>query len=117
LAAGDPVAVDPLIICGACPKCRRGKDNLCRKIGSYGISGDGGGFAEFIVVPAERLYPLDGLGTDEGALVEPIAVATSSSTRGRKTSSLRCGNSPRAAGPTWIDNGGQHAKILVQPSH
>jgi threonine dehydrogenase-like Zn-dependent dehydrogenase len=55
---GDPVAVEPVINCGQCPECRRGDHHLCRKLGFVGLSGWGGGFSEFVVVPERLAYPL-----------------------------------------------------------
>lgn len=72
---GDRVAVEPILICHECPECRRGTYNLCRKLGFLGLSGLGGGFAEFTVVPEYLVHKLpDGMTTEEGALVEPVAV-------------------------------------------
>lgn len=71
---GDRVAVEPVIVCHSCPECRRGDYNLCRKVGFIGFSGGGGGFAEYVVVPQGIAHQLGRLGTDEGALVEPVAV-------------------------------------------
>jgi (R,R)-butanediol dehydrogenase/meso-butanediol dehydrogenase/diacetyl reductase len=48
--------------------------NLCRSLGFHGLSGGGGGFAEYTVVPASMVRPLAGVPTDLGALVEPLAV-------------------------------------------
>lgn len=72
---GDRVAVEPILCCGECPECRRGLYNLCRKVGFHGLSGGGGGFSEFTVVPESMAHRLpDGMSTEEGALVEPVAV-------------------------------------------
>jgi (R,R)-butanediol dehydrogenase/meso-butanediol dehydrogenase/diacetyl reductase len=38
------------------------------------LSGGGGGFAEYVVVDAGRIHQLGELGTDVGAIVEPLAV-------------------------------------------
>lgn len=74
LKEGDPVAIEPVINCGQCPECSRGDYHLCRKLGFVGLSGWGGGFSEFVVVPERLAYPLGTLDTEQGALVEPIAV-------------------------------------------
>lgn len=77
LSVGDRVAVEPFILCGECEYCRAGEQyNLCPRAGYYGLSGRGGGFAEYVVVrdPA-MVHPLGVLSTEVGALVEPLAVA------------------------------------------
>ena len=72
---GDRGAVEPIYYCGECPECRRGMYNLCRKLGFYGLSGGGGGFSEFAVVPEHMAHKLpEELSDEDGALVEPVAV-------------------------------------------
>lgn len=72
---GDRVAIEPTLFCGECTECRRGDRNLCKKLGFYGLSGGGGGMSEHAVVPAYMVHKLpEGLSTEQGALVEPIAV-------------------------------------------
>ena len=76
LSVGDAVAVEPVIRCEDCPRCHRGAYNLCENLGFHGISGGGGGLAEFTVVPAYMAHRLpDGFGYDRGAIVEPMAVS------------------------------------------
>ncbi len=74
LAEGDAVAVEPYHTCGQCPACLAGRYNICSSLGFIGLSGGGGGFSEFCVVDAGLAHPLGGIGTDLGALVEPLAV-------------------------------------------
>jgi len=72
---GDQVAIEPVFRCGECAACRRGATNLCEKLGFYGLMGGGGGMSEFAVVPSYMLHRMpEGLTTEQGALVEPIAV-------------------------------------------
>lgn len=72
---GDAVTVEPVLHCGECPECRSGAYNICRQIGFHGLSGGGGGFAEFTVVPEYMAHKLPaGMSTELGALVEPVAV-------------------------------------------
>jgi (R,R)-butanediol dehydrogenase/meso-butanediol dehydrogenase/diacetyl reductase len=71
---GEAVAVEPTLFCGRCAECRAGLTNLCPSLGFHGLSGGGGGYAEFTVVPAWMVRPLGSVPTDLGALVEPLAV-------------------------------------------
>jgi (R,R)-butanediol dehydrogenase / meso-butanediol dehydrogenase / diacetyl reductase len=72
---GERVAVEPIWYCGECPECRRGLYNLCHQLGFYGLSGGGGGFSEFAVVPEYMAHRLsEELSDEESALVEPVAV-------------------------------------------
>lgn len=81
---GDRVAVEPIVACGACPSCRQGKYNLCSRLGFHGLSGGGGGFAEYTTFPANFVHKLpDGMSLEEGALIEPVAVAVHAVRKGR----------------------------------
>ncbi|KEP71177.1 butanediol dehydrogenase [Thioclava dalianensis] len=76
LAIGDRVAIEPIFACGTCPACREGKYNLCDSLGFVGLSGGHGGFAATSVVPARIVHKMpDDLSMEQGALVEPAAVA------------------------------------------
>jgi (R,R)-butanediol dehydrogenase/meso-butanediol dehydrogenase/diacetyl reductase len=75
LAVGDRVAVEPYIVCGRCDACSQGRYNVCASMGFVGLSGDGGGFSRFVVAEPRWIHPLGDLGTDVGALIEPLAVA------------------------------------------
>ncbi len=72
---GDRVSLDPIFGCGTCDHCVGGRYNLCPKTGYHGLSGWGGGFAEYVVAGAHRVHAIGDLPTDIGALVEPLAVA------------------------------------------
>lgn len=82
VAVGDRVAVWPIYYCGDCAACRRGKYNVCQKIGFHGLSSHGGGMAEFTTVDASKLHVLpENVDLRLGALVEPMAVAWHAVTR------------------------------------
>ncbi|MEA9391193.1 2,3-butanediol dehydrogenase [Acerihabitans sp. TG2] len=73
---GDRVVVEPILSCGECEACREGKYNLCGDLGFHGLSGGGGGFASFTVVDEHMVHRMpDSLTYEQGALVEPAAVA------------------------------------------
>lgn len=72
---GDLVAINPLLTCGTCRYCDEGKYNLCMNIGTIGLSGGGGGFAENVVVDESHVVPVpDSVPDEYTALVEPLAV-------------------------------------------
>jgi (R,R)-butanediol dehydrogenase/meso-butanediol dehydrogenase/diacetyl reductase len=75
LSEGDVVAVNPTIWCGECRQCERGNYHLCASGGFVGLSGGGGGFSERAVVREEQAIPLGDVPIEQGALVEPLAVA------------------------------------------
>jgi L-iditol 2-dehydrogenase len=73
--AGDRAAVYPLIPCRSCPSCRRKRFELCDSYDYLGSRSDGG-FAEYVLAPAENLVPLpEGVGFEAAAMTEPAAVA------------------------------------------
>jgi 2-desacetyl-2-hydroxyethyl bacteriochlorophyllide A dehydrogenase len=80
-AVGQPVAVEPLVGCGACRFCRSGDYHLCPSLEHIGGARPGG-FAEQTVAPVDRLYPLpDALSFDEASLLDVFAVAVHALTR------------------------------------
>lgn len=73
--AGDRVILRSILACGCCERCRRGQPNLCLDRKGMGMHFDGA-YAERIVVAESLLLPMpDTLSYEEGALVEPLAVA------------------------------------------
>ncbi len=72
---GTPVVVEPLIPCGACPRCAAGEPNLCLRVQILG-SMRHGGLADTVCVPRQTLYPVPKtLDLDVAVLAEPLAVA------------------------------------------
>ncbi|TCO18577.1 (R,R)-butanediol dehydrogenase/meso-butanediol dehydrogenase/diacetyl reductase/L-iditol 2-dehydrogenase [Kribbella steppae] len=74
-SVGDRVAVLPALSCWECTRCEAGKPHLCA---AKRVPGGGwpGMLSEFFAAPGRVLVPLaDEIGYDEGALIEPLAVA------------------------------------------
>src|SRR5262249_53951245 len=72
---GTNVAVLPVVSCGSCRYCAAGSVSHCAQTRYIGLGPDGGGFAEFTVVPARHAFALPGEMTNVyAALVEPFAV-------------------------------------------
>ncbi|MFN8253250.1 MAG: zinc-binding alcohol dehydrogenase family protein [Ferruginibacter sp.] len=72
-AKGEIVSFIPYFRCGTCVACRNGLPNCCAAINVCGVHVDGG-FAEYLQVPFYSLLHGEGLGFDELALVEPLAI-------------------------------------------
>lgn len=78
IAAVDPLTdrlytVWPGEVCGNCPACLAGRENLCDKMRIIGFHRDGGLAAE-VVVPRESLIPVkDGLDPVLVTFAEPVA--------------------------------------------
>jgi len=72
---GTNVAVSPVMWCGECRLCEAGNYHLCENKGWVGFSGDGGGFADEVIVTQEKAIPLpEGVPAEMGALAEPFTV-------------------------------------------
>jgi len=115
LDPGDAVAVNPILYCGKCRQCREGNYQICDSVGFIGLSGGGGGFAENVVVDAEKAVPLgEDVPVEYGALVEPLSVGLHAVRR----SGLRAGDaSPCSAvshrtGRDPVRPGGGHGDDL-----
>lgn len=70
---GEAVTIIPYFNCGHCIACRSGKPNCCVQLRVAGVHIDGG-MVEYLSVPSDSLVHGDGLGYDELALVEPLAI-------------------------------------------
>ena len=74
LAVGERVVVHPQISCGRCRACRAGLTNICPNMSILGIE-RAGAFAEYVAVPADRLFRLPAhLSDQDGALVETLSI-------------------------------------------
>lgn len=80
---GMRVTVMPEISCGQCESCRRGMHPLCPLEACVGMTWQWGGMAELAVVEACHAIPLpDNVSYEQGALIEPAAVAVNAVQRG-----------------------------------
>jgi L-gulonate 5-dehydrogenase len=82
LAAGQRVALWPLIACGTCYPCRIGRHNVCANINLVGVHRDGA-LQDRLVLPAAQVYPVAGDDPALAALVEPVSIAVQAVKRGR----------------------------------
>lgn len=73
----------PQLVCGVCNPCRRGDYNICNNLKVQGFQ-DSGCAQDLFVVPRDRLviFP-DNLTYEQGAMVEPTAVAAHATGRVR----------------------------------
>ncbi|HHV93127.1 MAG TPA: alcohol dehydrogenase catalytic domain-containing protein [Firmicutes bacterium] len=72
---GRRVTVLPSLVCGKCYNCRNDRFNICQELKVIGCQSDGA-FAEFVPVPADKLFALpEDMSWEEAALIEPLAVA------------------------------------------
>jgi len=72
----EPVVVEPSFSCHKCDQCKIGREHTCRNILFLGTPGQTSGcLCEYIVVPEENCYPINGKITlEQGALCEPLSI-------------------------------------------
>lgn len=81
---GKRVAIDPHRSCGTCSYCLGGAYNRCPAVTFLADPPTDGAFTTHLAVPAARCYPIpETMSDEEGALVEPAAVALWAATRAR----------------------------------
>lgn len=98
---GDRVAIEPILSPNKDGAYQMERYNLTPLLGFHGLSGGGGGFSEFTVMGEHMVHKLpDDLSFEQGALVEPAAVALHSV----RQSSLKAGDSAAVfgAGPIGL---------------
>ena len=80
---GQAVLLNPIIACGACDSCARGRGNLCRNAGLFGREMDGS-LAEHVVLPESYLYPLPAhVPLTAATLIETLATVRHAQERAR----------------------------------
>lgn len=72
---GDRVTADNTELCGYCEACQSDKPLYCENFGSHGCNMDGG-FAEYVMVPHDKVFPIsDNLTFEQATFTEPTACA------------------------------------------
>ena len=75
LRVGQKVTIQPQVVCGKCYPCRHGKYNLCEELKVMGFQTTGVA-SHYFAVDAQKVTPLpESMSFDEGAMIEPLAVA------------------------------------------
>lgn len=87
-APGEICVVNPYLSCGGCVACRQGKPNCCVRIAVLGVHRDGG-MTGLLALPAANLVPAPGLGADDCATVEFLAIGAHAVRRGGATAGDR----------------------------
>lgn len=76
LSPGDHVAMEPGVPCRRCTRCKEGHYNLCADMAFAATPPYDGTLARYYCLPEDFCYKLpEGMSLQEGALVEPLAVA------------------------------------------
>lgn len=73
VSEGERVYVYPGLWCGECEACRKGAENMCRRMQIMGFHRDGG-FAQYVLAPERSLIPVPlGLSAEEAVFAEPLS--------------------------------------------
>ncbi|MFW6270521.1 MAG: zinc-dependent alcohol dehydrogenase [Bacillota bacterium] len=81
---GDKVTIQPQVVCGECYPCKQGRYNICNDLKVMGFQTTGMA-SEYFAVDAEKVIKIpEGISFDEGALIEPLAVAVHALQKGTK---------------------------------
>jgi L-iditol 2-dehydrogenase len=77
ISEGQLVGVDPAVPCERCEHCYQGNPNFCTSLRFMGSWPDDGALREFLVHPADLLYPLDTqiFNSSDGVMLEPLGIA------------------------------------------
>jgi len=79
---GDHVAVNPVIGCGCCRICLKGRSNVCENLSVIGVHVDGG-YREYVDVPAKNCFVVSNdMPWEKAAIIEPYTVAAQVTSRG-----------------------------------
>lgn len=111
LRVGQRVTIEPQVVCGRCYPCRHGKYNLCEELKVMGFQTTGTA-SEFFAVDAAKITPLpDTMSFNEGAMIEPLAVAVHAAKRFPELAGAKSGHfgfRPHrySAGPELQGSGG-----------
>jgi len=97
LRTGQRAVGNSNLACGKCFYCMRGDFLFCEELASYGVTMNGG-FADYLKIRADRVFPVTNLSPREAVMVEPTACAL----HGMKTLQVNPGSSVLlfGAGPT-----------------
>lgn len=71
---GKRAVINPLVTCGVCEACTKGRSNICRERQIISIAPRQGAFAELVAIPERNLVAVpDNLSSAQAALAEPLA--------------------------------------------
>jgi len=72
---GQKVVIFPKPYCGECEFCRQGMVNVCPAGICMGVLEEPGSMCEYVTIEEKYILPFEGIGFNEAAFTEPLAVA------------------------------------------
>ncbi|HWR40653.1 MAG TPA: zinc-binding alcohol dehydrogenase family protein [Patescibacteria group bacterium] len=71
---GDHAVLDPVVSCGECPACRKGRGNVCAQVKCMGVAAEGG-CAEYVELPVKNVHKIPAnISWRDAVLMEPYTV-------------------------------------------
>lgn len=75
LKEGERVVLEPVLSCGKCVLCQRGRSNICENMKLVGLHLSGA-FSEYVPIAAGKCHKLpNSVSFEEASITEPLAVA------------------------------------------
>lgn len=82
IQVGDHVTVNPVVACGTCRVCQKGRGNVCANLEVIGVHRDGG-YRETVCVPEDNVFAVSSeMPWEKAAIIEPYTVAAQVADRG-----------------------------------
>ncbi|MFX1325861.1 MAG: zinc-binding dehydrogenase [Promethearchaeota archaeon] len=89
LRPGDKVTIQPQVVCNQCYPCTHGKYHICDNLRVMGFQTTGAA-SEFFRVGSEKVIKIpDNMSYEQGAMIEPCAVAVHAVSRGGDISGFK----------------------------
>ncbi|MEG0166361.1 MAG: zinc-binding alcohol dehydrogenase family protein [Ruthenibacterium sp.] len=82
ICVDDHVTVNPVIACGTCRVCQKGRSNVCANLEVLGVHRDGG-YRAYVCVPEANAFTVSKeMPWEKAAIIEPYTVAAQVASRG-----------------------------------
>lgn len=79
---GEHVVVNPVVPCGTCRVCQKGRSNVCAHLEVIGVHRDGG-YREVVCMPEDNVFSVSSdMPWETAAIIEPYTVAAQVADRG-----------------------------------
>jgi L-gulonate 5-dehydrogenase len=82
LPEGSQVVIEPLLRCGTCYACKKGRYNCCESLAIFGVHRPGA-FQERVVVPEYLMHACADVAPQVATFAEPLSIAVQAVKRGR----------------------------------
>lgn len=79
---GDHAVLDPVVSCGVCPACRKGRNNVCKDVKCMGVAAEGG-CAEYVALSSANVHKIPSdIPWRDAVVLEPYTIGAQITARG-----------------------------------